>query len=176
MSETVTLADVERLCWSLSGWKVEQRDVDRLLAAVTAYAGYGPDEAVMDAPAQEPEEAAERPAEPLVADQAPQGTPDTLSGAQGGVQRLHVTGTLTLVCTGAHPPAALPPRAPSGRFIPLPRAGEVTGYRVCGKCHQSRPVEDFSRDAKGNGGRRYACRDCENTRKRESRRAKRQAA
>lgn len=33
----VSRADIERMCWVLSGWRVEQRAVDELLAAIDAH-------------------------------------------------------------------------------------------------------------------------------------------
>lgn len=161
MSEITTLADVERLCWRLSGWQVEQRDVDTLLAAVTAYAGHGPDAQPQGAGALAVDGgagAAERPAGATQGASASLDASEGGSGPQTGIQRLHVTGTLTLACTGH-------------------QAAPLSGQRkLCPKCGNRKPIEAFSPDTKGINGRRYACRDCENKRKREGRAARKRKA
>lgn len=177
MSKT-TLADIERLCWHLSGWQVDQRSVDALLKAVAAYAGYGPGEESQSSDAAAPTleggagEAVRAP-EPLVAPTPADDISEPVKAPQAAVQRVEVTGTLTLLCPGLHTP-------PDPARIPPPRKARIPGdphesQRRCGKCERTLPVEEFARDAKGRNGLRYACRDCENTRKRESARRVRAA-
>lgn len=195
MSESVSLADIERLCWRLSGWTVEQESVDRLLAAVTAYAGGGSagvvrrdaaDDsgwqgaraplAVLDeaqAATRSPQGAPGAPEEPCAGDSVP-GDP---SGPEGGVQRLHLTGTLTLVCQGACPPvkpAASKRSKPRARQTPAVDSAVPEATRTCRTCTTVHPITEYPRDSRGLRGRKSVCRECENTRKRESRRAARQ--
>jgi hypothetical protein len=157
----VTLADVERLCWHLSGWSVEQRSLDELLASVEAYARGEVTRALALQPGEGQGEA-RTPRGPsaalVIVDEATEALAAPQTATQSIPPRIEVTGTLTLVCSCTGTP---------------PASGEV---KRCAKCGNRKPVEAFSRDAKGEGGRRYACRDCENRRKRESRLAQRKAA
>lgn len=191
MSESVTLADIERLCWRLSGWTVEQESVDRLLTAVTAYAGCaavpgatGPGGApgrwqgasaglaVVDetqAAVESPEGAPEAPGEPLAGDRAPEGAQER----EEGVQRLHLTGTLTLVCQGACPPvkpAASKRRKPRARKAPGAGSAVPEDTRACRKCGVVHAITEYTRDTRGLRGRKAVCRECENRRKRDARR------
>jgi len=186
----MTREGIERLCWRLSGWTVEQRAVDKLLGAVDAYvAGMAPQGGALVTEAGEsaPEGAREASADLVPADD----TPAAEIAPQGGAQRFELVGPVTLVlCHGqCSAPAAAPDAVPdplwqrephpgrdlTGRFVPQPRA-TVTGIgKECSKCRLVKPLDDFSRDAKGNGGRRYACRDCENQRKRAARQARARA-
>lgn len=179
MSET-TLADIERLCWRLSGWQVDQRSVDELLKAVTAYAGYGPDQSPgvgaegSGAAAPWPGGGvgeAERPFESLPAPDAPDDVPDPVNGLEGGVQRLHVTGTLTLVCSGTH--VSVPGGAVALQLAPVVEDPEME--RVCRECGEAKPLDAYSADRRGRNGRRRLCRECDNARKRD-RRAEQKAA
>jgi hypothetical protein len=157
----VTLADLERLGWHLSGWSVEQRALDEFLAAVEAYARGEVTRALALRSEKGPGEAQtpRGPSADLVAvGEATEALAAPQTAAQSIPPRIEVTGTLTLVCSCTGTP---------------PVSGEV---KRCAKCGNRKPVEAFSRDAKGEGGRRYACRDCENRRKRESRLAQRKAA
>lgn len=187
----VSLGDVEQLCWRLSGWQVEQRDVDALLSAVTAYGegasglrpglGGGTGE---DTPCETPVSAPEPPAQAAEAVPACVESPQAVAGAQPGVQRIElhvrVSGSLTLHAADAARPVRSPGalRESTGRFAARPRTplDQATGTRRCSKCTKTRPLDMFSRDAKGSGGYRYACRDCENKRKREAKQAKKQGA
>jgi hypothetical protein len=201
MSESVApadpgLASIERLCWHLSGWNVEQRDVDRLLAEIQVYAA-GAGSSGAAAPLASGGEGAEMaPDAPLSAAEAPTG-PVEPSGpveeAQAPVQHVHVTGTLTLVCPGGHAPAAQPashkrqaprtrrrvPAAQRRRQPASPDTHDPTqpeDYRTCRQCQESKAIGEFVRDVHGRRGRKTVCRDCENTRKRTARRAKKQTA
>lgn len=167
MSESVSLADVEQLCWRLSGWKVEQRDVDRLLTAVRGYAGTengGAPAVCSGGCAGAPERAVESPEPPP----APVESPTAPTEALAAVQHVHVTGTLTLAWPPGWPPA---PQAPALR-TPQRRPERpvvMDGTKHCHKCERTLPVERFARDKKGHGGRRARCRDCESQRKRDAR-------
>lgn len=168
MSVSVSLADVEKLCWHLSGWRVEQRDVDALLVAVTAYAAShagGAPRAGLEGGAGD----ATTPAEPLSAPPVDPETPEPAPGPQTDAQRVHVSGSITVVCTGhcgqrrrrrTRPTEAVRDTAPEG-------------YRICRICGEMRELEEFRRDASSPGGRRTGCRDCENARKRMLRAAER---
>lgn len=185
MSDAVSLADVERLCWRLSGWRVEQRDVDALLAAVESYArsagamaretcevprepgaqAGGPQGAV-----SEPEPVHERPAEPSVMPEPSQ----TVNGPQTGVQSRAIAETLSLdegayVLTVTRVAKPVPPVRTPSRPDPSP------GTRTCRKCGITYPLEKFSRDKTSKGGRKTACTLCENIRRRDARRIKRAA-
>lgn len=190
MSESVTLADIERLCWRKSGYQLDQRFVDELLVAVTAYAGYGAGvephgEGASALPLAEEdahgyaadlvitdETQAVRPAEPPVAPPVTAEPAEAVTAPQAGVQRVELTGTLTLVCT---PPCAAPHKPAKG--VPAPRVevpvdtGSTVpqGARKCRKCPKVYPLEHYARDPHSPQGRRTACRDCENKRKREAR-------
>lgn len=171
MSKT-TLADIERLCWHLSGWQVDQRSVDALLKAVTEYAGYGPDEPGQDSGAGAPWSeggagGAVRPAESLSGPSAADDTPEPANGSQNGVQRVEVTGTLTLVCPGLHMPISVGPvQAP--QLVP-------EGKRRCTRCGGVQDVDQFFRKSSSGDGRRSVCRTCDAARKR-ARTALRKAA
>jgi len=178
MSESATLADVERLCWHLSGWQVEQRDVDQLLAVVQAY-GSGGGSAAAPQLAGGGLEGAEPPAEDLRAPSASEEAPTPLAGPQAPVQRVEVTGTLTLKCSGAcgrsrraaRKAAGRPLRVPSPPAIAIPET-----VRTCRACGRTQPIDVYGRDAHGLRGRRSCCQDCENARKRDMRRDKSRTA
>lgn len=162
MSESVSLADVERLCWRLSGWQVEQRDVDALLAVVQAYArgaGHGALSLGLEGgagAAEPPQEALGEPAatgEPSTAPRQPQ------TGTDGpGIEGAYVL-TVTRV-----------DRPQPGR-----RTDTAGGKRTCRKCKKRAPLEEFNKDAHSPGGRKTACKSCENERKRTARRIQRAA-
>lgn len=176
MSERASLADVERLCWHLSGWQVEQRDVDRLLAAVQAYA-QGAEApavpAVLAVEEQAPADGAERPAEGTTPPDAAEEVYEVTGGALTPVQRVHVTGALTLVCSGG----CTPPKKVTKKSRPVADDPAVPeDWRQCRKCGGAQPIDHFVRDTHGPRGRKNVCRDCENLRKRNARRARKQAA
>lgn len=164
MSETVTLADIERLCWKLSGWTVEQRSVDRLLSAVRTYAGYGTDAGphvegasalAVEGGEGEPETRRGPSADLVLMDDMPQAA----TGPQTGTQRIELSGSVTLLC--ARPARKRTWAVPAG---PVPE-----GSRACRTCGAVHPFEHYGRDAHSPQGRRTACRDCENKRKRMAR-------
>lgn len=174
MSESVTLADVERLCWHLSGWQVDQRDVDQLLAAVQAYVAtdHSGAAAPLAAGGTGAEETSQGAPEPSP-DVSPQGDlPQAVPAPQAGVQRIEVTGTLTLVCAPA-PRQRSEPRTPLRTTLDgvVPET-----VRECRKCHSTQPIDQFVRDSHGLRGRKRICRMCENKRKRDAERARKQAA
>jgi hypothetical protein len=170
MSERVVLADIERACWQLSGWRVDQRSVDRLLTLVSDYArAEGGAVAAAPLPGLEAAtETAERPAAHTAQGQTGDAPAEPVTGPQEGVQRLHITGTLTLVV--AQPEQRKrPPRARKS-------ADETEETeRMCVKCRRTLALKEFGRHTKGRTGWRTSCRECENTRKRDARRAKRAA-
>jgi hypothetical protein len=181
MSEnTVTLADLERLCWHLSGWSVDQRSVDELLAAVEAYAQGRASSAGALVALRGPG-TPEGPSEPSAAPSATQETPGPVNGpqegAQGATPRLHLTGTLTLVCEGHGQPAK--PKQPKQRTAPVPppaggrpKVLATPGdrdARVCRTCADRQPLTEYARDPHGPKGRKTVCRTCENNRKRAGR-------
>lgn len=175
-----TLGDVERLVWRLSGWEVEQVSLNAVLKAVRDHAeahGVVCDCAAhpgMDAhmPPQAPQEAVYAPLTPMETPAAPQAPAE----AQAPVQRVEVSGTVTVVC-GCAQGAGGTPQAPPVRQVraapahsaarPMKEAGAGPG-RVCRKCGHRWALEEFARDRKGPDGRRTACRACENTRRREA--------
>lgn len=174
----VSLADVERLCWHLSGWSVEQRSVDELLTAVQAYAGStGVESSGAAAPlgvggAGGPQAPHGPSADLSVTDETQAPPPGPQTGVQGVVPRLHLTGTLTLICpgkSGARPRKRAEPRTP----LKITVDGAVPeDTRTCRKCRASQPIAEFIRDSHGLRGRKTVCRTCENTRKRDTRRAR----
>lgn len=166
----MTLGDIERLCWSLSGWQVEQRSVDTLLSAVRAYtaeAGRGGQDGVTGAPGS--------PARATVTDES------VLADfvAQGGVQGPDLEGTYVLTVSRVVSPGR-PRRIKVQRNPPLDvnTSGDmgVSGEteRTCRLCGHTYRIEKFSRDKSSPGGRKTACTPCENIRRRDQRRARRQ--
>lgn len=158
MSNT-TLADIERLCWHLSGWQVEQRSVDALLKAVAAYAGYGPAEEAVTAPAsplglEGGAGEAVSPAESPVAPPAAAESPEPVNVPQTVTQRIEMTGTLTLVCPGV-----------CGGARAMVSEAEF-GVRTCTACGREQPLDQFHRKTKDRPTRRHQCRTCEAARKR----------
>lgn len=166
MSEVATRADVERLCWMLSGWRVEQRDVDRLLEAVDAYASG----AVLPQSAQEADggtESASEASEPVPVTVEPStalNVPQTAVQDAGGIE-----GAYVLTVTRVQRPE------PGKRPLPTPRADLTEPERTCRKCGVTYPIENFNRDCHSRGGRKTACKPCENTRRRDARRTERAA-
>ena len=164
MSETtaVTLADLERLCWRLSGWSVEQESVDRLMAAVEAYASGGRISADALVASSGPG-AAESPRGPspdlVVMDETPAPEIGPQRGVQGFPLSLEITGTLTLVCGCTPPRPAMRPKA----VVAGPPSPDV---RTCRKCGDQQAITEFFRDVKGAGGRKSVCRTCEAARRR----------
>jgi hypothetical protein len=157
MSETVTLADIERLCWRLSGWTVDQRSVDDLMTAITRCVGPETDQAPragLGGGEGEAEPVHERPAEPS----APVDAPEAETAPQTDTQRLHITGEITVVC-----------RHVCERGAVVPRDGET--HRDCNGCGKRRPITDFHLKRRGRTTRRRVCRDCEAQRKRDQRAA-----
>lgn len=161
MSAPVTLADIERLCWHLSGWSVQQQDVDRLLAAIEAYVqGIGADIPAPDepAPAVQTDDASE------------DSTPQVQVPAADAV---HWRGELTvrLVMPRA--------RAPKGERVPMTEAERAMGdmrdagrRRVCRKCRTEQALTEFVRESRFDDRRKWACRTCERARKRAARAAR----
>lgn len=186
MSESVAPADpglavIERLCWHLSGWQVEQRAVDELLAEVRAYAhgvessGAGAPLAYGGAGAQE---AAVRPVESLTAPDGPVETSKATSGPHMPVQRIHITGTITLAGPRKRAQSKTARAKPRKRqwAVPDPRDLVPEDTRTCRLCGTTHAITDYARDTHGTRGRKSVCRTCENLRKRDARRAKRAAA
>lgn len=173
MSEIVTLDDVERLCWTLSGWQVEQRDVDRLLVSVQAYADAATGSSGAAAPlvveGDGAQEATDGPVQPLTPPAGTPEPPEPSQKAQGAVQRIHLTGRLTLICPGVHD------APPCLREHVVPTGPDPEGTRRCRACGRVQDLAEFSRDSHGREGRRSTCRECNNLRKRDAKRAKRQA-
>ena len=144
----VSRADVERMCWVLSGWKVEQRAVDELLAAIDAYirgAG-GPQTGV----------------------QAPCG--GCLASGEGEP----VSGPQTDAQDRAEP-VAEPVKPKAATVRPVYAINPHERVRTCRKCHVTYEIAMFSRDRSSPGGRKSACTPCENKRKREHKAAQRAA-
>jgi hypothetical protein len=54
-------------------------------------------------------------------------------------------------------------------------SGDSQGTQRCGKCHQHKPLEAFSRNQANPLGRNYRCKECEASRVREAVRKHRQA-
>jgi hypothetical protein len=148
MSEITTRSDVERLCWHLSGWSVEQRSVNRLMAAIDAYAAGVP---LADAVA-EPDGGVQAPAEPS----AMLETPAAVIGPQNGAQGIE--GAYMLTLTRVDTPARTGPHRDSG-----------DGGRTCRKCNERKALTEFNLDPHSPGGRKTACKACENKRKRDAR-------
>jgi hypothetical protein len=169
MDHTVTLADIEGLCWRLSGWRVEQRDVDRLLASVRAYAA---------APGTEPCPCTVRtylaPTEPVSALTGPaRDTPAPFTVAP----RLAASQAPAEPARCAEPvkDAEADPDLPRGAIRaprPMRRAGMGPG-RTCRQCKERWALEEYARDIKGVSGRKTVCRACENVRNRERRKEQR---
>lgn len=166
MSESVTLADVERQCWHLSGWQVEQRDVDQLLVTVQAYAGVEGASASVVWPVEGGEDAQDAPVAALDPE-VDAGDAEALPAPQAAVQRVEVVGRLTLVCECRTAPRK-EPRTP---LRPTLDGAVPETVRECRTCERTHPISHFSRDSHGRHGRKSVCRDCENLRKRNSRRA-----
>lgn len=157
MSIGVTLDEIERLCWSLSGWRVEQRDVDALLRAVQTYAGHGADgQAVRASQDRSPLSATDEPSGSAIAPQA-------------GVQGIRLDGLYRVTLT---PAGVQSIRRVSTVHLPDPDER----VRTCRKCGDTLPITMFSPDRTSRGGRKTACTPCENTRRRNADRARRQAA
>jgi hypothetical protein len=178
MSKIGSLADVERLCWSLSGWQVEQRDVDRLLDAVRLYAGSSGAAAPLVVEGGGAEKAADGPSEPLAPPVGTPEPPDPTEEAQASVQRLHVTGTITLVCTDTchrlTRGRAAPAKPRKSRPVHDPSVPEET--RACRLCGDVQSIAAYHVDSHGLRGRKSVCQACENKRKRDARAARREAA
>jgi hypothetical protein len=184
MSETMTRGDLERLCWHLSGWRLDQRSVDRLLAAIDAYAsGAGLSAEVPSLPEPEPQEAAQAPegvrgasADHVVIDEIPEAVSGPQEGAQGVVPRLHLTGTLTLVCAcQSQPDTRKAPATARARPKTLATPDDPAA-RVCRTCMDRQPLSEFFRDPHGPQGHKSVCRTCDNLRKRTARQQRAQAA
>lgn len=155
MSEGTTLGDIERLCWTLSGWQVDQRDVDRLLSAVQAYAAAGAAE-VSGSAAVCPQEAS---AQPPVADESVQ----VVADAHRGAQTILIDGAcvLTLTPLTRTPLVVTPPRNRPQTTYTVPAADLYEPRRTCRTCARTKDIQDFNRDHHSPGGRKSQCRDCE---------------
>jgi hypothetical protein len=186
---TVTRDDIKKLCWHLSGWTVEQRDVDALLNAIDGYSG-GCGASCASRPGLpggtgEAVPALTAPAETTAGEVDPQHAyaPETAA------QPFRFDGTITvrLVCD-AHEPlstqtATEPDAGPVTEHEPVAHAAPVVPdtTRVCHKRHcevgtAPQPITEFARNAKGGEERKYVCRTCENKRKREWRTQRRKRA
>lgn len=163
MSGITTLADVERLCWHLSGWQVDQRDVDALLAAVRAYAdgaGHGAPSSGLEGGA-----GAAQPSQEASGGGDASGEPSNPSReAQTAAQGEGLEGAYVLTVTRVDRPQ------------PGRRTDTAGGKRTCRKCGKRAPLENFNKDAHSPGGRKTACKTCENERKRNARRIQRAAS
>lgn len=155
-----TRGDIERLCWRLSGWQVDQAAVDRLLLAVDAYVAGAPVPA--EIPAQESAPASQEPVTAPVAQEPARLVVEPDAAVQG------FEGAYVLTVSRIDRPE------PQGR--PLPRADTEEPMRKCRKCGTVYPIQMYNRDPYGRGGRKTACGPCENKRKREARRLSRAAA
>lgn len=162
MTETVvTLDDIERAAWRLSGWRVEQRSLDELLGLIRQCMG-------APTPAEVPEllTAARNEAAQIV--QAAREEAALLSpGPPDGLRRMANSSVSTEVY-----------KAPDGAlWVRLTEATEtaVAGHRKCRTCGRVKPLARFRRETKGKENRRHQCHDCANAAKRE-RTARKQAS
>lgn len=206
MTEPLTLEaigrEIERTLWFSSGWKIEDRDVNKILGLMRRYA-----EEFAGRPVTEPEEhyGADR-GEALV----PLTYEDLPAEEQARIQALingagddgYEAGQRAERESHQCPSAALTPlpeaitpgqcyKAADGGVwqflgVPLPivpaqQSEEkiirvVTEHRTCRVCGQSKPLPtDFSRDKKGSAGYKTVCKACDAERKREYKAAKKQA-
>lgn len=169
MNECMTLERIERLCWTLSGWQVEQRSVDTLLSAVQEYASAAGRTVGQGGATGAPES----PARASVTDES------LLAKfvAQGGVQSPDLEGTYVLTVSRVVSPGR-PRRDRSQGSAPLDvntsaESGESEETeRTCRLCGHTYRIEKFSRDKSSPGGRKTACTPCENIRRRDQRRAR----
>lgn len=165
MSDVVTLAEIERLCWHLSGWSVDQRSVDELLAAIRLYAHSVVPLAEAVATASDPV-----PQEPVCAPASTEPDPEHPEPereAHSGTRRADWKGELTVrVVIGGK-------SSRRGPMTPLERAANDVSdskkRRTCRKCSTDQPLTEFMRNSRMTGHRKTVCRTCENTRKREAR-------
>lgn len=167
MSGTRTLAPVERRIWRETGWRIEQRAVDRILAEVRAYAADPAEEpcpCTREATYSDPPPG-ETPQRPAQGRTAPPMAEDTTPRAE--TRQTAAQSPLGRVTN------ALPARSGS-HWTPRPmrEAREGEESRTCRTCRQAWAIEEFSRDTTKSGGRKNVCRTCENTRRRDARRAK----
>lgn len=160
----VSRGDIERLCWRLSGWRVDQASVDRLLLAVDAYVAHAPlpAEARPDVPAQSPPLAAQEAVTPPAVPEPVQAVAEPPAAVQS------IEGAYVLTVSRIDRPE--PPQKP------VPRADREEPMRKCRKCGTVYPIQMYNRDPYGRGGRKTACGPCENKRKRDARRISRAAA
>lgn len=181
MSEITTLADVERMCWRLSGWQVEQRSVDTLLAIVDAYARGvvlpAEDRRGLEGGAGE----AEPPAETLPPPDVAVEIPEPAAELQTDAQSRDLEGAYVVTVTRIERPDPEPEDEPEatgqgdGSDLDAYLAPPEERVRTCRKCGLTFALAKFSRDKSSRGGRKTACTPCENIRRRDERRAKRAA-
>lgn len=119
-------------------------------------------------------EASESPVEVLEEPVAGDGPTEAVNGAQTAVQApgdgLHgvapvftFTGPVTLVFNGGMPEA------------PEAVGATTDGTRDCRKCKRTFPLTEYFKDSSRPDGRKTVCRECENERRRDQRRAQRAA-
>lgn len=164
MDKGVSLDDIERLCWRVTGWKAPQRAVDDLLSAVRAYI-----------------EGEGAPPLPQALTRAPVASPEPIA--------VKITGTFTGVLSPGHDADTprtlrLTPQSGPGTKQPRkrtrPRPPSVIDpdekRRTCRRCERTYDVLEYARDTHGLRGRKAVCRLCENARKAAALRLKRAAA